>query len=773
MGLREELADEQGFVDSVYRRIEQLRGRSAELAAEVIAQGRGGLVSDRVERDARVEWAARRKALLSIGDLPVCFGRLDMDGGDRWHVGRIGVSDEAGDVLLMDWRAPMAEAFYRATSQDRRQVRSRRHIRMRGRRVTGLDDEPLVGPKSSDTSHLVGEGALLAALSAPRTGHMGDIVATIQAAQDAAIRAPMHGPLVIDGGPGTGKTAVALHRAAFLLYEHRFPLAEQGVLVVGPNPTFCRYVEQVLPGLGETGVRLESPGDLVEGRSAEVVDRPDVAAVKASGDMVDRLAETLRAHQRALEETAYVGLGIHRLPLTPSDSAKIVEAARRAGTHNRGRAVLERRLLRYLLRRAQLADERSLRTGMVATRQRLPSAGSTVDTLRRSDEVRELADRLWPRLSPDQVVDETLAALGVARDGEGRSEHDLALLDEAQALLGAPDPERRPSRRPDVAEGDATLDRTLSDMEIVPSCPRCGREVELAGRRWACQICQQSWPLSRLVPPEQAQQVREIIERVGTTHARPVAEAPREAFGHVIVDEAQDLSPMQWRMLARRCPTGSFTIVGDLGQSKHPWCPDDWGEVCALAAPDHPGRVETLTVNYRTPAEVMSLAAAVLARYRSDLLPPTAVRSTGVPPRIVPAAPGQDALGTARALATEEAATVSPGTVGIVRAADAHDVGSLAGGGRVSSPKALDQPIVELSIAEAKGLEFDSVVIVEPADFSDAELYVAMTRTTSRLALVHGKDLPPSIPAEIRATSASRLRPSRPAGAARARPAAR
>jgi DNA helicase IV len=763
VGLKEELAVEQEFVDAVYRRIEALRERSAELAAEVVAQGRGGLVSDRVERDARVEWAARRNALLSIGDLPVCFGRLDMDAGEHWHVGRLGVSDEDGEVLLMDWRAPLAEAFYRATSQDRRHVRSRRHIRMRGRKVTGLDDEPLVGPKRSDRSRLVGEGALLAALSSPRTGHMGDIVATIQSAQDAAIRAPMHGPLVIDGGPGTGKTAVALHRAAFLLYEHRFPLAEQGVLVVGPNPTFCRYVEQVLPGLGETGVRLESPGDLVPSRSSEVADAPDVAAVKASDDMAGRLAETVRSHQLPLEETAYVGLGTHRLPVTPSDSTKMIEAARRAGTHNRGRVVLERRLLRYLLRRAQLANERSLRTGMIATRQRLPSDTSTVDALRRSEEVRQLAERLWPALSADQVVDETLAAVGVPRSGEAYSEHDLALLDEAESLLGAPIPPRRPSRRSGSVEADATLDRTLSDMGIIPSCPRCGQEVELAGRRWACQTCQQSWPLSRLVPPEQAQQVHEIIERVEVTHGRPMAEAPRETFGHVIVDEAQDLSPMQWRMLARRCPTGSFTIVGDLGQSKHPWCPEGWDQVCSLAAPDHPGRVETLTVNYRTPAEVMGVAAAVLARYRPDLAPPTAVRSTGVPPRIVPTAPGERAATTARALAGEEAVTVSPGKVGVIWAGAPDDRSSPARRGPTSSPMALDQPVVELTITEAKGLEFDSVVIVEPADFSGAELYVAMTRTTSRLALVHEKALPPGIPADMCTTEPQ---PS-PAGRAR------
>lgn len=743
MGLKEELVVEQSFVDSVYRRIDVLRERSAGLASEVVAQGRGGLVSDRVDRDARMNLAARLSSLFSIGDMPVCFGRLDMDDGDRWHVGRLGVSDEDGEVLLMDWRAPLAEAFYRATSQDRREVTLRRHIRMRGRQVTGLDDELLVGPQRADRSHLVGEGALLAAVSSPRTGRMRDIVATIQAAQDTAIRASMHGPLVIDGGPGTGKTAVALHRAAFLLYEHRFPLAEQGVLVIGPNPIFCRYVEQVLPGLGETGVRLASPGDLVGGRRAEVVDATDVAAIKASIDMSTRLAETMRSHQRPLEETVRIGIGTHRLAVTAADSAKMIEVARRAGTHNLGRGVLERRLLRYLLRRAQLANERSVRTGRITSRQQVPPAGAILDTLRRSEDVRRLVDRLWSAVTPEELVDETLSSLGITRKTGAFSEHDLALLDEAQWLIGTAKPPRGSSRRGAFAEGDGTLDRTLSDMGIVPSCPSCSREVELSRRRWTCRVCQQSWPLSRLVPPEQAQQVREIIERVATTHGRPTPEAERDSFGHVIVDEAQDLSPMQWRMLARRCPTGSFTIVGDLGQAKRPWSPSSWAEVCSLAAPEHPGRVEQLSVNYRTPAEVMTLAAAVLARHRPDLEPPAAVRASGILPRIVSTSSGQETEAAAHALALQEAEAVHPGTVGIIRAKPTD------GGSELTEPHVLDQSIVELSIEEAKGLEFDSVIIIEPAAFSEAELYVAITRTTSRLTLVHRRELPSFIPREL------------------------
>ena len=749
VGLKEELAYEQAFVDSVYQRIDALRDGSAGLASEVIGQGRGGLGSDRVDRDARVALSVRRAAVLSVGDMPVCFGRLDMDGGACWHVGRLGVSNDEGEVLLMDWRAPVAEAFFRATNADRHRVALRRHIRMRGRQVTGVDDELLVGPRAADCSHLVGEGALLASLSSPRTGRMGDIVATIQADQDSVIRASMHGPLVIDGGPGTGKTAVALHRAAFLLYEHRVPLADQGVLVVGPNPTFCRYVEQVLPALGETGVRLASLCDLDPARQAKISDPPELAASKAALDMADRLAGTLRSYQRPLTATVHVGAGIHRLAVTASDSQKMIETARRAESHYAGRAILEHRLLRYLLRRAQRANQRALRTGLVAAREALPSPESTLDTLRHSHQVRELLERLWPKLSPEQLVDETLIQLGIPRIDDGFSEHDLALLDEAQVLLGAPNQHTRSARDDRLAGGDETLDRTLSDMGVMPDCPSCGREVELLQRRWTCQTCQRSWPLSRLVSPEQAQQVREITDRIQTTHRRSQQKRTVNTFGHVIVDEAQDLSPMQWRMLRRRCPSGSFTIVGDLGQAKHPWSTIDWVDACALAAPEGPCRVHKLTVNYRTPAEVMTLATAVLAQHRPHLVPPAAVRMGGVAPRIVTLDRGLDLAAAARRLATEEAAIVNPGTVGVIHADSPTNPGSPGRHAPQASPEVLDRPIAELAITQAQGLEFDSVIIVEPADFSGGELYVAITRTTSRLTLLHGQPLPAVIPQDM------------------------
>jgi hypothetical protein len=730
VSLGDEVQAEQRYIDQAYARIDRLRSEAASLAEEVVGLGRGGSLADRVDRDARVQLSLARRAALSIGDRPLCFGRLDMEEGERLHIGRLGVSDEEGDPLMVDWRAPVAEAFYRATSADRRGVVRRRHIRMKGRRVEGLDDE-LLGGVGEAGSGLVGEAALLASLEQARTGRMGDIVATIQAEQDAAIRASMRGVLVVQGGPGTGKTAVALHRAAYLLYAHHFPLATQGVLVVGPNPVFCRYVGDVLPGLGETGVRLATPGDLVLVRSATVADRPEVAAVKADLAMAERLAQVLRSRRQPLDEVAHVPYAIHLLPITPRDSARLIAAAGSEPTHRAGRAKLESLLLAYLWRRVQQAETRAARAGQ--GHRPPPRRRAVVDRLRRSAEVRALADRMWPELTPEELVHEALRAAGI-EPSDGWSEHDLALLDEAATLIGPSVPAGRP-RRSRVGAADDILERTLAELGHLPQCPSCGSELSYSAGRWQCEhlSCRKTWKTEQVMSPEAFQQVREIAERVGETHHAPAA-APvaRTTFGHVIVDEAQDLTPMQWRVLARRCPNGSMTLVGDLGQAKHPWSARSWSAVCALAAPTAPHRVVELTINYRTPEEVMRLAASVLAEVAPDLQPPAAVRSCGEDPVVVPTA--ADGLATAgREAAAREAAAVAPGRVALI-----HPPGRV---GEIGID-ILEGAIAELDVERAKGLEFDSVVVVEPAAHSLAELYVALTRTTRRLVLVHSRPLP-------------------------------
>ena len=713
--------------------MDELSSSASSLSEEVIGLGRGGSLADRIDRDARVQLALARRAALSVGDRPLCFGRLDTEGDDRLYIGRLGVSDQAGEPLMLDWRAPVAEAFYRATSADRRGVVRRRHIRMKGRRVVGIDDELLARKVRGAGRGLVGEAALLSSLEQARTGRMGDIVATIQAEQDAAIRAPLRGVLVVQGGPGTGKTAVALHRAAYLLYTHQFPLASQGVLVVGPNPVFCRYVGDVLPGLGETGVRLSTPVELVAApEGAEMVtDTLEVAAAKADVAMAERLAQVVRSHQRPLDEVAHVGYSIHRLAVTPADSARLVASASAEPTYRAGRAKLEGLLLRYLWRRVERAERRATRSGLA--RRPTPNQAQVIDHLRRLPDVRALADQMWPGLAPEAVVHEALRAAGI-EPSSGWSEHDLALLDEAAALIGPPVMRRRRRRR--TAPGlEENLERTLSSLGHLPECPSCGSELSFSAGRWQCgqQMCQKTWRTAQVMSPEAFQQVREIAERVAHTHHEAqTAMLTAETFGHVIVDEAQDLTPMQWRMLARRCPTGSMTVVGDLGQAKHPWSATSWAAVHALVAPHVPHRVLELTINYRTPEEVMRLAASVLADVAPDLRPPAAVRNSGQEPVVI--ATSADRLAeSAREAARYEAVAVAPGKVAIIFPP-----------GTVDDVEAdvLDRTVAELDVERAKGLEFDSVVVVEPAAHSAGELYVALTRTTRRLVLVHSRALP-------------------------------
>ena len=728
MGTSDELNAEQAHIDRAYERIDELRVAARRRAADALADSSaGGQTATRIDRDALVWNSLARQAALQIGDQSLCFGRLDTVEGERFHIGRLSVSEIDGEPLIVDWRAPIAEAFYRATAREPAGIARRRHLRMSGRTVVALDDELLDRDNADEhDSDLVGEAALLAALTKTRTGRMGDIVATIQAAQDEAIRAPLKGVLVVQGGPGTGKTAVALHRAAYLLYAHRLPLASQGVIVVGPNPVFLRYVENVLPGLGETGVRLATPGQLVPGVAVTAVDTAADAAVKGDAAMADRLAAAIDAHRRPLEETASVPYGAWRLTLTPSESEALIATAATKPTYNAGRKALAGSLVDAFADKAQAALERAARTGHAGPELAQQGRERLVAQLRRTPEVAALLERLWPKLTAARVVDETLAAVGI-EPRSARSEHDAALLDEAMTLLG-PRPRRgRRRAEPPLAIDDA-LDRTLSEIGMLPSCPSCGGELTLREGRWECDVdaCLRQWDSSEVMDEATRRTLDEMVERVTGTHRAPPADEARvETFGHAVVDEAQDLTPMQWRVLRRRVPSGSMTIVGDLGQAKYGWAPTSWRQVAALAAPEAAAHVLELDVNYRTPAEVMDLAAAVLTSIDRAVRPPRSVRRSGEPPVFVRV--DSDPVERARAIAIDEARVVDGGRVAIVLPPSAATP---------AEPSVLDRTIAELGIEDAKGLEFDSVIVVEPAEFDAGSLYVALTRTTRRLTIV-------------------------------------
>src|SRR5688572_3361770 len=345
-----DIQSEQAHIDRAYARLDAMRAAAAARRDEVIANRHGGTHQAREERDVIVRSALARIEQLRLGDEALSFGRIDRTTSERFYIGRLAVSDVDQEPLIIDWRAPVAEPFYRATGRHPMGLSRRRHFITDGRRLVGLEDELLDLDHMPEESTLAGEGALLAALERSRSGTMRDIVGTIQAEQDDIIRAPMPGVLVVQGGPGTGKTAVALHRAAYLLYTYRFPLERQGVLVVGPNPLFLRYIEHVLPSLGETGVTLSTVAGLYAGNiRPRAADSTLAARVKGDVRMAKVLARAVGDRQRPLRTTVEIPYGAHRLRLTPELTRDVVQAAkRRPGTHNGRRPQVEQMLAQRL-----------------------------------------------------------------------------------------------------------------------------------------------------------------------------------------------------------------------------------------------------------------------------------------------------------------------------------------------------------------------------------------------------------------------------------------
>jgi DNA helicase IV len=649
---------------------------------------------------------------LHLGDAALCFGRIDFegwgngDGGGRtrgagddgdgsaphdgtrgdgtFYIGRVAVADEHQEPVIVDWRAPIAEAFYRATGRQSMNLSRRRHFAMRGRKLLGIEDE-LFGEAASQLdgpgTDLVGRGALMSALEEARTGRLGDIVATIQGEQDEIIRSELPGVLVVQGGPGTGKTVVALHRAAYLLYTHRFPLEGQGVLVIGPNRLFLGYIEQVLPSLGEAGVELAVLADLVVPR-VRVVGRDTGLTSRVKGDlrMIDVVKRAVRDRERRLRSDLQIGFGLQTLRVTVEQSERIVsEARRRYRRHNAGRRFVEAELFNALAR--------SGRDQLVG--------GELRDRLRQELPIREALEWMWPVLSPAQLL------------------HDLfgspALLGSAGRRLT--EPERAALHRPRSEQVDDVL-WTNDDVPL-------------------------------------------LDEALAVLGARPghKDEDDIRTYGHIVIDEAQDLSPMQLRVVTRRSLNGSMTVVGDIAQSTGEWAHADWDEVLAhLPEKKAPRRAE-LTVGYRIPAPLLDPAARVLRVAAPGLRPPSAVREQGTPPRWVRSASGEALLGDVLDAVRQEIAEVGNGNIAVICPGSLTDVLddalSAAGLSHGRAPRdGLEHQITLVPTAYVKGLELDAAVVVEPTAFVAEEtqgmraLYVALTRATKRLTIVHASELP-------------------------------
>jgi DNA helicase IV len=737
------VSQEQAYVDMLYDLLDLARARTEQALTQTQAGGStGGTFQARVERDVTAAEQSRRLAQLNAVEHGLCFGRTDgyprkaQHGEDptTLYIGRIGLRDDEHEPLLIDWRAPAARPFYAATPKDSDGLIRRRHIYTRHRTVTGVDDEvfDLDRLSESDRQTLSGEAMLIASVTAGRTGRMTDVVATIQAEQDRVIRAALQGVLVVQGGPGTGKTVAALHRAAYLLYTHRQTLERRGVLVIGPNATFLRYISQVLPSLGETDVVLSSMAELFPGVKAAPDDDAEVAVIKGDAKMVHVLRRAVRDLQRVPPADLEITADGVRMTLPRDVCLRARDRARALRKpHNVARKPFVTELLGALARAEAATLDRPLDPDD------LPYARA-----RLWDEppVRAAFDALWPFLTPQRLVAGLLAeeaALRRAAPDLNAAERavvlrpaapdawtvaDVPLLDEAAELLGTDDSAERARRRAADRERRAEERYAREVLEI----------TGLAGQGFVDAATLAEWNRD---PGQQL-----------TTAERAWADRSW-AYGHVIVDEAQELSAMAWRMVMRRIPTRSLTVVGDIAQRGSPAGARSWAQ---MLDPYVRGRwrEELLTVNYRTPAEIMAVAADVLASVAPAEKPPESVRDEGIPPRAVR---GLDAV--ASVVAADLAEMGEEGRLAVIAPTARMQELALAlpAAAPGDRPEVLESPVALLTVGQAKGLEFDRVVLVDPAGIltqspaGGHDLYVAITRATHRLTVVYDADLPPSL----------------------------
>jgi DNA helicase IV len=678
-----DLEAEQAYIDHAYACLEAARQRALDLR-RLSTIGPGGTHQARYESEIVEDTIRARLSQLHLGDdLALVFGRIDPEASDdRWYIGRIAVADDEQEPVVIDWRAPVAEPFYRATGRSPMGLARRRHFATKGQRLLDIEDE-VFGDGTGLADGIVGSSALMAALERGRTGRLGDIVATIQTEQDEIIRDELGGVLVVQGGPGTGKTVVALHRAAYLLYTHRFPLEGQGVLVVGPNRLYLRYIERVLPSLGEAGVELALLGDLVPETIGELRGDPVANLVKGDLRMVPFMAKAVRDRERPLRDDLVIGFGLMTLRVTAEETGRIVRGARRrARTHNAGRRFVEQGLWEALAASAR----GELDPVVVQAR------------LRGNEVVREALERMWPILTPADLLRDLFGSKPLIRLAAG-----AALTDEEQASLhqerGARDDESR---------------WTLADVPLLDEA-------------------------RALLGPK----------------PRSQDEDDTRTYGHIVVDEAQDLSPMQLRMLARRSLGGSMTIVGDIAQATGPWAPSSWQEVLRHLPSRRGHRLRELSIGYRTPARIMTLANRVLAVAAPDLTPPSAVRPGDEDPTIERV---DDVAARVAEIAAAERDAVGEGNVAvIVPDSMVRSVGAALAAAGVDYGEAqrvgIDAQVNLVPVRLVKGLELDSVIVVEPARIVSEEpqglrsLYVALTRATQRLAVVHREPLPDALQA--------------------------
>lgn len=733
------VAEEQEFVDRAYSRLDQLRSQYREQRQKIDANHGVGNAQGWTERDALATHFAELSSRLDNVEERLVFGRLDMKDHATHYIGRISLLDEHSSPLLVDWRAPISAPFYQATAQEPLGVVRRRHIATRARSVTSVEDELLdVDQAQHQGLTLQGEGALMSALSSARSGRMGDIVATIQGEQDRVIRASDRGILVVQGGPGTGKTAVALHRAAYLLYTQRERLERSGVLIIGPSRTFLRYIEQVLPSLGESGVVQMTIGDIVPGLSAQDDDPVDIAAIKGRAAFSRILREAVRLIPRLPDRDQVLQVWNRRVTLRIKDVQEALSRARRSGRpHNVARESFAMGLMELLAGRLIVEagdasstadiDPDDLRTWMSEIRDSV-DARRAINLAWMPTQAPAFLRKLWSR--PDLLAQanrkagtplsvEDLSLLYRAQD-EPLTISDIPLIDELEELLGTLDLASAQKRR---AEEQREKEERERANEALKATGLGGGIVT------ADMLMRQT---------QEAPSLRPLAER---------ARADRSwTYGHIVIDEAQDLSPMAWRCLLRRCPSRSMTVVGDLDQKRGHRRPNSWKQALGPAARAFSEEF-VLSISYRTPRALTRIAQAVMAQHGTPVLyPMEAVRD--VPDCYQVSHTHKDTLKecVSQVVSTMEERLdreegEGKGRICVI----VPDAQAQLWHADESGASALDQRVSYLTAAGSKGLEFDSVVVVEPGailDQGSGDLFVALTRATHDLHAVTTTQLP-------------------------------